>query len=46
MERYVPVRCGVCEACWYDRNLGRCLYLGPYKGYRRLSDGSLEGIDA
>ena len=41
LTRYAPIRCACCTACIYDRQTGKCMYLGPYRGYRDLETGKL-----
>ena len=32
-DRYVPIRCAVCNRCVLDRLFNRCAFGGPYSGY-------------
>jgi len=33
-DTFVKVNCPVCNTCWFDRRVERCLYNGPVAGFK------------
>lgn len=36
-HRFIPMKCAVCNKCWFDKEYDQCLYGGPFSGYREMS---------
>jgi hypothetical protein len=35
--RYKPIACKVCKTCWFDLRAGRCVYGGPFAGFKTVN---------